>query len=165
MQQLAVTTVGQVVSSGQSLMTIVPRDGPIEIEALVLNQDIGFVEAGQQAVIKVEAFPFTRFGTIPGTITKVSRDAVEEREAQGLADGSQAGRSGAQPGANGGRGQNLVFPATVRLEQTSIDIDGKQIALSPGMAVTVEVKTGQRRALDYLLSPLRDIASSSGRER
>lgn len=165
-QQLAVTTIGQVVSSGQSLMTIVPLDGALEIEALVQNQDIGFVEPGQSAVIKVEAFPFTRFGTIPGTVTKVSRDAVDEREALGLADASQTQRQIGQSGSTStARSQALVFPATIRLSSTSIDVDGKPIPLSAGMAVTVEVRTGERRAIDYLLSPLRDIGSSSARER
>ena len=50
--------------AGQSLMTIVPHDASIEIEAMILNQDIGFVEPGQEVVIKVEAFPFTRYGTV-----------------------------------------------------------------------------------------------------
>ena len=164
-QQLAVTTVGQVVSSGQSLMTIVPLDGAIEVEALVLNQDIGFVEPGQAVVVKVEAFPFTRFGTIPGRILKVSRDAVDEREAQGMGDAATAGRQGGGAPAAPGRVQSLVFPATVRLERSVIDVEGKQIPLSAGMAVTVEIRTGERRAIDYVLSPLRDVASSSARER
>jgi hemolysin D len=163
-QQLSVTTVGQVVGSGQSLMTIVPADGPIEIEAMIQNQDIGFVKPGQEAVIKVEAFPFTRYGTINGRIMKVSRDAVDEREALGLADPAAAakGGSGATPNQ---KMQNLVFPATVRLERSTMDIDGEEIPLSPGMSVSVEVLTGQRRAINYVLSPLREVASKSGRER
>lgn len=162
-QQLIVTTVGQVVGSGQSVMTIVPSDGPIEIEAMVLNQDIGFVEAGQEAVIKVEAFPFTRFGTLNGTIVKISRDAVEEREA--MADPATAGRNGGGGATSGGKGQSYVFPATVRLNRSSMLVEGKEVALSPGMTVTVEILTGQRRAIDYVLSPLREVAASSGRER
>lgn len=164
-QQLAVTTVGQVVSSGQSLMTVVPTDGPIEIEAMIQNQDIGFVEPGQEAVIKVEAFPFTRYGSIQGTVQRVSRDAVEERDAQAMADPMTAARaSGAQAGA-GQKGPSLVFPATIRLDRSTINVDGKIIPLSAGMSVTVEILTGQRRAIDYVLSPLREIASSSVRER
>jgi hemolysin D len=166
-QQLGVSTVGQVVAAGQSLMTVVPADGTIEIEAMVMNQDIGFVEPGQEAVIKVEAFPFTRYGTITGRIVRVSRDAVDEREALGMADPMTASRqSGAQAaGAASSRTQNLVFPATVRLEKRTILVDGKDIPLSPGMAVTVEILTGHRRAIDYVLSPLREVTSSSGRER
>jgi hemolysin D len=165
-QQLSVTTVGQVVNGGQSLMTIVPSDGPIEIEAMILNQDIGFVKPGQEAVIKIEAFPFTRFGTISGKIQKVSREAIDEREAQGLSDPQSAGKLGGagQAGAQG-RTQNLVFPATVRLEHSTINVDGAEVALSPGMAVTVEILTGNRRAIDYVLSPLREVAASTARER
>jgi hemolysin D len=165
-QQLAVTTVGQVVNGGQSLMTVVPSEGAIEIEAMIQNQDIGFVEAGQDAVIKVEAFPFTRFGTLPGKIVRVSRDAVDDREAQGLADPTSAVKtSGASSAGGPQRMQNLVFPAIVRLERSTIKIDGKDIALSPGMIVSVEILTGQRRAIDYVLSPLREISSTTGKER
>lgn len=165
-QQLAVTTVGQVVVTGQALMTIVPTGGPIEIEAMIENKDIGFVQPGQPAVVKIDAFPFSRFGTVEGTVVKVSRDAVDQREESQLSDPrltpkSQASMSTAQQSG----GQNLVFPATISLSRCSISIDGKDIPLSPGMAVTVEIRTGQRRALDYVLSPLREVTSSAGHER
>lgn len=165
-QQLAVTTVGQVVTSGQSLLTVVPSGGPIEIEALIQNQDIGFIEAGQSAVVKVESFPFTRYGTLTGRVLRVSRDAVDEREASGLADAGQAARMRDSPTAAApAKSQSLVFPATVSLDQRTMNIDGKVIPLSPGMAVTVEVRTGERRVLDYLLSPIREATSASGHER
>lgn len=164
-QQLAVSTVGQVVSGGQSLMIIVPTEGPIEIEAMIQNQDIGFVKQGQSAVIKVEAFPFTRYGSISGTVQRVSRDAVEERDAQAMADPMTAARPGGAQAGAGQKGPSLVFPALVRLERSTINVDGTEIALSPGMSVTIEILTGQRRAIDYVLSPLREIAASSGRER
>jgi hemolysin D len=162
-QQLTVTTVGQVVNSGQSLMTIVPSEGPIEIEAMIQNQDIGFVKLGQDAIVKIEAFPFTRYGTITGKIVKVTRDAVDEREAQGLDPAARP--TGAQSVTAQSKMQNLVFPAVVRIEQRTIDVDGEAISLSPGMSVTVEVLTGSRRALDYVLSPLREVASTTARER
>lgn len=163
-QQLAVTTLGQVVTTGQPLLTIVPKDAPVEIEAMILNRDIGFVEPGQPAVVKVEAFPFTRYGTLDGTVVKVSRDAVDERDATTLGDAVQAARpqgSGTAPP----RPQNLVFPATVKLARSSIVVDGKTIPLSAGMAVTVEIRTGERRVIDYLLAPLREVQSASGHER
>lgn len=164
-QQLAVSTVGQVVSGGQSLMIVVPSEGPIEIEVMIQNQDIGFVKQGQSAVIKVEAFPFTRYGSITGTVQRVSRDAVEERDAQAMADPMTAARPGGAQAGAGQHGPSLVFPALVRLERSTINVDGTEIALSPGMSVTVEILTGQRRAIDYVLSPLREVAASSGRER
>jgi hemolysin D len=164
-QQLAVTTVGQVVSGGQSLMLIVPNDGPIEIEAMIQNQDIGFVEPGQEAVIKVDAFPFSRYGSIPGKVIRVARDAVEERDAQAMADPMNAVRpNGTSPGA-GAKGPNLVFLALVRLDRNTIKVEGKDMPLTAGMAVAVEVRTGSRRAIDYVLSPLREVTSGVGHER
>jgi hemolysin D len=166
-QQLAVTTLGQVVASGQALMTIVPSESPIEIEAMILNEDIGFVESGQSAVIKVEAFPFTRYGTVDGTVVRVSREAVDERDAIGLSDPTAttnpqgAFSLSSAPSAR----QTLVFPATVSLTRRSMAIDGKDVPLSAGMAVIVEIKTGQRRVIDYLLSPLRELHSQTGHER
>ena len=164
-QQLAVSTVGQVVASGQSLMTIVPVDAPIEIEAMIQNQDIGFVNPGQDAVIKIDAFPFTRFGSINGKVQRVSRDAVEERDAQAMADPMTAARPGGAQAGAGQKGPSLVFPASIRLDHNVITVDGKDIPLSPGMTVTVEILTGSRRAIDYVLSPLREVTASTARER
>jgi hemolysin D len=164
-QQLAVSTVGQVVASGQFLLTIVPLDSPIEIEAMIANGDIGFVEPGQSAVVKVEAFPFTRYGTIEGHVAKVSRDAVDERDATNLSDAANAAKPQSGGSAQPLKTQNLVFPATIALTRRTIDVDSKQVGLTPGMAVTVEIKTGQRRAIDYVLSPLREVATRAGRER
>lgn len=164
-QQLSVASLGQVVSTGQSLLTIVPLDGAIEIEALIANKDIGFVEAGQSAVVKVEAFPFTRYGTIDATVAKVSRDAVDERSATNLSDAQNSAKPQSETSPQSSRTQSLVYPATINLAQHSILIDGKEVALTPGMAVTVEIKTGQRRAIDYLLSPLREVTVQTARER
>jgi hemolysin D len=165
-QQLALTTVGQVVSPGQPLMTIVPFDAPIEIEALIQNQDIGFVQPGQPAVVKIESFPFTRYGTVDGTVMKVSRDAVDDREAEALGDPKSSAKSQFLNAAKDlSKNQNLVFPATIALTKRTINVDGKEIPLSAGMAVTVEVLTGKRRAFDYVLSPLREVTSSSAHER
>ncbi len=164
-QQLAVTTVGQVVASGQSLLTVVPLDGPIEVEALITNKDIGFVEVGQAAIVKVDAFPFTRFGTIDASVAKVSRDAVDERASGVSSDVTNAVRPQAGSASSSPQAANLVFPATLALAQRTIRIDGKEIPLMPGMSVVVEVKTGRRRAIDYFLSPLREIATQSGHER
>lgn len=155
-QQLNVTTIGQVVTSGQALVTIVPLEGPIEIEAMIANKDIGFVEAGQSAVVKVEAFSFARYGTVKGKVAKVSRDAFDERDANNLSDAANAtkprGATISQPPST----QTLVFPATITLDRPTITIDGKEVPLTPGMAVTVEITTGSRRAIDYVLSPLRE---------
>ncbi len=164
-QQLAVTTVGQVVSSGQPLMTIVPLDGLIEVEATVANKDIGFVKRKQQAVVKIEAFPFTRYGVIDAAVVKVSRDAIDDREANSLTDAATAARPQLGSNSSSSRTQTLVFPVTLTMARSSIFVEGEEIALKPGMAVTVEIKTGSRRAIDYILSPLREMASQTAHER
>ena len=163
-QQLAVTTVGQIVSGGQALMTIVPLDGPIEVEAMITNHDIGFVEPGQSTVVKIDAFPFTRYGAVEGSVVKVARDGVDEKDAPNLGD-AQSAIGGAGRGVAPSRPQTLVFPATIALKQRTISVEGKQITLLPGMSVSIEIKTGQRRAIDYVLSPLRETTARIGSER
>ncbi|SFV29992.1 HlyD family type I secretion periplasmic adaptor subunit [Hyphomicrobium facile] len=165
-QQLSVTTVGQVVSSGQSLMTIVPDDAPIEIEAMILNRDIGFVKVGQPVTIKVDAFPFTRYGTLEGTVTTISHDGVDQKTAANLSDAASLTRpQGAPTSTNAATAETLAFPARITISRETIDVDGEKIRLRPGMSVSAEVKTGQRRAIDYVLSPLREIQSASLQER
>jgi hemolysin D len=164
-QQVEVTTLGQVVASGQSLMSIVPTDAPLEVEAMIANKDIGFVKPGQKAIVKVEAFPFTRYGSIDADVVRVSTDAVEDRNVTAMMDAASAARPQASAASNARPGQNLVFPATVKLLRGSINVEGKQIPLSPGMSVAVEIKTGERRAISYLLSPLREILESAAHER
>ena len=144
-QQLAVHTVGGVVTPAQQLMMVVPQDHPVEVEAHLENKDIGFVKEGQPAEIKVETFPFTLYGTIPGTVLTVSDDAVP-------IDKDKA--------PNG-----LVFATRVSLAQGTIGVEGKLVQLSPGMAVTVEIKTGRRRVIEYVLSPLIKSLQESLRER
>jgi hemolysin D len=165
-QQLAVTTVGQVVSAGQSLMVIVPNQGPIDIEAMVLNRDIGFVEPGQHVIIKVESFPFTRYGTLEGKVISVSHDAITEKDASVASDAVLiAAGQATTPVTGTPQTQNLVFPVTISLAHPMMSIDGKEVPLTPGMTVSVEILTGDRRVIDYLLAPLREMAAETAHER
>jgi hemolysin D len=129
------------VTPAEKLMMIVPRDNPIEVEAYVENKDIGFVNPGQEAVVKIETFPFTKYGTIPAKVTHVSQDAVNDEK------------------------KGLIFPARVSLARATIQVENKTVNLSPGMAVTVEVKTAKRRVIEYFLSPLIQYKDESLRER
>ena len=164
-QQLLVTTVGQVVTTGQPLMVVVPSDGVFEVEALVENQDIAFIRLGQEAIIKVDSFPFTRYGSIKGTVKRISPDAVDQRDAGMTSETNTQRNANANTISGVSQVQNLVYPVTVELSSLSIYADGRDVPLGPGMTVTVEVKTGDRRVIDYLLAPLREVSSRAATER
>ncbi len=140
-QQMAVHTEGGVVTPAQVLMIVVPKDAQVTAEVIVDNKDIGFVNAGQTATIKLETFPFTRYGTVDARVDTVAADAVNDEK------------------------RGAIFPATLTLQRSTIDVDGKRIRLSPGMNVTAEIKTGRRRVIDYLFSPVQQAVSESLGER
>ena len=140
-QQLATHTVGSVVATGQQLMVVVPREGGVEVEAWVENKDVGFVRAGLPVALKIETFPFTRYGTIPGTVVGLSPDAVTLENA------------------------GLVYAARVALARDTIDVDGETITLAPGMVVAVEIHLGRRRVIEFFLSPLLRRTYEALRER
>jgi hemolysin D len=167
-QASAVTTLGQVVATGQQLMQVVPQDAPLEIEAYVLNSDVGFISTGQQAVIKVDSFPYTRYGTIDGIVTKVATDAMPGAQAaqqqQNAStptslDGTMSVTTAAQ------QTSDLVFPVIIVPSKSTMTIGGKEVPLSSGMTVNVEIKTESRRAIDYILSPIASVLSTAGMER
>ncbi len=161
-QQLSVHTVGGVVTPAQALAIVVPSDSHLEIEAMVPNQDIGFVSAGQEVEIKVDTFNFTRYGLLRGQVLNVSHDAIV-REKPPDRPGSQQPTeptTSSEP-----KGQELVYSARVSLDHTQMQVDDKLVNLTAGMAVTVEVKTGSRRIISYLLSPLLRYKQEVLRER
>lgn len=161
---LSITTRNQVVTTGEELMRIVPDDVSLEIECYAPNKDIGFIRVGQPVVIKIEAFPFTRFGTLDGVVRKIAYDAIPEPDAQSIeGNPTKSPRTNTMAGAQ--RVQNLVFPVLVGSERNSMRVDGIDIPLTPGMAVTVEIKTGKRRILEYLFSPLVETTSRAMKER
>jgi hemolysin D len=139
-QQLAVHTLGGVVTTAQSLMEIVPDDS-LEVEATIENKDIGFVNVGQRAAVKIEAFPYTRYGMLEGVVTDVPNDAVQDKKL------------------------GLTFTATVRLTSNRMRVERKWITLTPGMTVTAEIKTGKQSVAQYLLGPLIEGAQESLHER
>jgi hemolysin D len=161
---LSVTTVGQVVNPSEEIMRIVPDGTELEIEAYLENKDIGFVEPGQAAIVKIESFPFTRFGVLDATVLRVAHDAIPEPDAQTV-EGNPAKTTKSSYFGGAQRTQNLVYPVTLTLAKKAMDIDGALIPLRPGMTASVEVKTGKRRILEYLFSPLVQTVSSAMRER
>jgi hemolysin D len=139
-QQLAAHTLGGVVTAAQAVMEIVPDDA-VEVEANIENKDIGFVKVGQDATVKIEAFPYTRFGYLKGKVTSVSNDATQDKKL------------------------GLMFVAHVRLPTNQFRVNDKLVDLTPGMEVTTEIKTGTQSVAHYFLDPLVQTAQESMRER
>jgi hemolysin D len=140
-EQLAVHTVGGVVEPARPLLVVVPEESAVEVEATLPNKDVGFVRAGQVAEVKLQTFPFTKYGTVPAEVMDVSTDAVQDEK------------------------RGLVYTVRVRLERDHVDVDGKSVRIAPGMAATVEVKTGFRRIIEYFLAPFLEYTSESLHER
>jgi hemolysin D len=160
-QQLALHTIGGVVAPAQALMIIVPALSRIEIEAMIQNKDIGFVQEGDPAEIKIDTFNFTKYGLLHGKVLSVSADSITREKPAGQNDRTNAsgGRS-SEP-----QGQELTYAARISVNETRMQIENKLVDLAPGMATTVEIKTGQRRIIEYLLSPLLRYRQESLRER
>ncbi|WP_168355857.1 HlyD family type I secretion periplasmic adaptor subunit [Sphingomonas gei] len=154
-QQLAVTTIGGVVQPAQALMVIVPDESAVEIEAEILNKDIGFVREGQEVRVKLDAYPFTDFGLIDGVVETISRDAIEQAQTPSNT------AKGERPQPGGG----LIYAARIRLKRRTIRIAGRDQLIGPGLAVQAEIKTGERRVIQYLLSPIAQTVDEAGRER
>lgn len=140
-QQLAIHSVGGVVTSAQALMVIVPDSTEVTAEVSIANQDIGFVNQGQTAEVKLETFSYTKYGTVQATVQTVTADAVTDEK------------------------KGSFYPATLTLAKGSMLIDGKRVPLSPGMNVTAEIKTGKRRIIEFLASPIERAGRESLRER
>jgi membrane fusion protein, hemolysin D len=162
-QQLAVHTVGGVVTPAQQLMVIVPAESHLEAEAMISNRDIGFVSAGQPAEVKIDTFNFTRYGLIHGKVVSVSRDAILRDKPNAKAGAAKP--DGALSDSSEPEGQELLYSARVALDETQMQVEDKMVDLAPGMAVTVEIKTGTRRIIEYVMSPLLRYRHESLRER
>lgn len=139
-QQLAVHTVGGVVTTAQSLMEVVPGD-TLQVKATIENRDVGFIREGQPVVVKVAAFPYTRYGYLTGKVAELANDAAQDRR------------------------RGSVFIAYVQLSNEQLSSEGRRINLTPGMAVSAEIKTGKRRVINYFISPLVQGVGESMRER
>lgn len=140
-QEMEIHTVGGVVTPAQTLMKLVPSGSVLEVEAMVLNKDIGFVKEDQHVTIKVDSFPYTRYGTIDSSILHLSKDAVENEQL------------------------GLIYVARISMTKDTIRVEDKDIRLSAGMSIVAEIKTGRRRLIEIILTPFMEYASESLRER
>jgi hemolysin D len=140
-QQLAVHTVGGVVSPAQPLMQIVPKQTTVEMEAFLENRDVGFVKEGQTARIKIDAFEYTKYGTLDATVGHVSRDAIQDEK------------------------RGPIYAVKLVLHRPVLQVAGEAVPITAGMSGSVEIKTGSRRLIEYVLSPLVQHTRESLRER
>ncbi|MCC8166111.1 MAG: HlyD family type I secretion periplasmic adaptor subunit [Planctomycetes bacterium] len=138
---MAINTVGGVVNEAEILMEVVPLDEVLEVEAFVGNQDIGYVREGQIAEVKIHTFPFTRYGVIEGTVESVASDATVDEQ------------------------QGLIYRTRLSLAKNSLMVDGRLTQLLPGMAITAEISTGERRLIEFFMAPLLRAKQESLRER
>jgi hemolysin D len=145
-KDLVANTIGGVVGEAQQLMLIVPEDAPLEVEAWLPNKDIGFVREQDAAVIKVHTFPFTKYGTLDATVTRIAEDAVQDEK--------QARNQG-----------GLLYSMSLLMADNTLWVDGHKEKLLPGMQVTAEIIIGQRRIIDFFLAPLKQGVQESLRER
>lgn len=140
-QEMEIHTLGGVVTPAQTLMKLAPENAELQVEATLLNKDIGFVEIGQKASIKIDSFPYTKYGFINGKILFISKDALIDEEL------------------------GPVYQMRLTMEKDAINVHGKDVKLSPGMTVVAEIKTGKRRVIEYILAPFIKYKSESMRER
>jgi hemolysin D len=140
-QELKIHTIGGVVTPAEEIMKVVPHEDALEAEVMIPNRDIGFVHEGQPVRVKFEAYPFTRYGVVDGVVKKLSLDAIQDEK------------------------QGLLYVARIGLAKATLKVEDKEVALTPGLSLTAEIKTGKRRIIDYFLSPIEEYGSESIRER
>lgn len=139
--QLAVHTVGGVVEAAKPIMIVVPKGGLLVAEVRMFNRDAADVRAGQKVAIKLDAYPFTRYGTVAGRISTISSDAIEDEHL------------------------GLVYVVQIAATASAAELEKRDIHMTPGMAVTADIRTGRRSILSYLVSPVQAMAHDAGRER
>lgn len=153
-KDLSVHTLGHVVQAGSPLLQVVPKGEVLRAEALLANEDVGFVEIGQTVKLKLAAYPFQKYGLLEGRVVQISADAIEQAEA--------ARSAGTNPMA----GAVQTYKAIVELNEQALKLpNGKVLDIAPGMAATVEIHQGARSVMEYLLSPVQRVALEAGRER
>ncbi len=133
---LTVKTIGGVVNAGQQLAQIVPEKVSLYVDAALDNQDVGFVKSGQRVVVKVATYPFQRYGYLEGTVENISPDAIQDDK------------------------KGLIYKAKIKLNDDKSSKQN-QLKLLPGMSVSAEITTGQRRIIEFFLDPLMTKADES----
>lgn len=142
-------TTGAVVQPGAVLMNLVPSHEALYAEVAIRNEDVGFVVPGQPAQVKLQAYPFQKYGMLQGTVELVGADSSAN-------DPQRAAAQGQNPQS---------YKALVRLAAQQLASNGEVLKLAPGMVVQAEIHQGTRTVLEYLLSPVQKVANEAARER
>lgn len=157
-KDLATTTVGAVVQPGSVVMTLVPHNEQLFADVSIKNEDVGFVQIGQKAQVKLAAYPFQKYGMLGGTVTRIGADAIDSNRAE-QNDANKGGRESTS-------GVASTYKARIALDHQALtDPQGNLLALTPGMQITAEIHQGKRTVLEYLLSPVQKATQEAGRER
>jgi hemolysin D len=165
LQQLAISSRFQVLSPGQQIATVVPTERQFRVQALLPNQDVGFVKVGQPALLKFSAYPSIVYGTLPGRVSRLSQDAVSGPEAENAQSDRQGRLGPAAAGASSVDRADLrfVYPMEVVVSEADVRAFGHDI--KPGMSVAVEIVTGSRRLIGLILAPLIETVTAAGHSR
>ncbi len=164
-EQISVHTIGGVVTPAQTLMIVVPDKSKLEIEAALPNREVGFVEVGQPVEVKVEAYNYTRYGLLHGYVRLIGRDTMRNPRPSDAVSTDPFAPKQPSPRLNGMPGRDSPYMLRIALAESTIDTEQGKMQLGPGMAVTAEIKTGRRRVIEYLLSPIMRYRHESLRER
>jgi HlyD family secretion protein len=168
-KDIATTTEGAVVQPGSVILTLLPLGEPLFADVAIKNEDIGFIQVGQTAQVKLAAYPFQKYGLLTGKVVHVSADATE-LSGQGGSNGSGSGNgnagSGSPSSAANPASQVATYKARIALgEQHLISPTGQKLQAGAGMQVAVEIHQGRRTVLEYLLSPVAKAVQEAGREK
>lgn len=123
-------TSGRVVQTAEVIMELIPQNSPLEVEAKVLNKDIGFVRIGQEVKVKIDSFKFTKYGYIDGVITNIAKSSILDEKL------------------------GEIYSVIVELKSDKMRIDEQDVKLIPGMTCSVDIKIGKRRLIEYIISPM-----------
>ena len=164
-KDLATTTVGAVVQPGTVVLTLVPQGEQLFADVSIKNDDVGFVQVGQSAQVKLAAYPFQKYGMLMGKVIHISADATQSNQGGGGASSASTGSSSADAAAAAAAAM-ATYKVRVKLDdQVLKDPQGRALAITPGMQVVAEINQGKRTVLEYLLSPVQKAVQESGRER
>ncbi|AGZ32998.1 MULTISPECIES: HlyD family type I secretion periplasmic adaptor subunit [Pseudomonas] len=141
-KQLLVNTIGGVIQPGSDIMEVVPLDDSLVIEAKILPKDIAFLHPGQEAMVKFTAYDFTIYGGLEAKLEQIGADTILDEDKK-----------------------TTYYPIRLRTERSHLGSDDNPLLIIPGMVATVDIKTGKKTIMSYLLKPIIKAQTEALRER